>query len=181
MSRALFLDRDGTLVREVDYLRCMKDLELLPGVAQALQDAGAAGFLRLVITNQSGVARGFFGAEFVADVHREMRRRLQGQGADLEGIYACPHHPEITGPCVCRKPAPGLVLRAAREHGVDLARSWVVGDKPADLELGRRAGCRTALVRTGYGSATEGRLGELGLRPEVIADDLSGAVEEILP
>lgn len=181
MSRALFLDRDGTLVREVDYLRRMAELEILPGVAQALQDAGAAGFLRLVITNQSGVARGFFGAEFVVQVHQEMCRRLQAQGANLEGLYVCPHHPEFSGPCGCRKPAPELVLRAAREHGVDLARSWVIGDKPADLELGRRAGCRTALVRTGYGSATAGRLVALGLRPEIIADDLSGAVKEILP
>jgi len=177
---AVFLDRDGTLIREVHYLSRLADLELLSGVAQALRRLGQAGYLRLLVTNQSGVARGLFDLDFVAVCHAELRRRLRAGGADLEGCYVCPHHPDFGGPCGCRKPATGLLLQAAREHQVDLAGSWVVGDKPADILLGRAAGCRTVLVRTGYGSATERELQRAGLAADRVVDDLAAAAEEIL-
>ncbi len=180
MRPAVFLDRDGTLVREVEYLSKIEDLEILEGVPGALRRLGEAGYLRLVVTNQSGVARGYFDEAFVTETHRELRRRLRAEGADLEGFYVCPHHPAFSGPCGCRKPEPGMVERAAAEWGVDLARSWVVGDKAADLELARRAGCRGALVRTGYGATTERELAEEGERPQVVADGLAQAVESIL-
>ncbi len=180
MRRAVFLDRDGTLIREVGYLSRLEDLEVLPGVAEALRRLGEAGFLRLVVTNQSGVARGFFDRAFVDRVHAELRSRLQAAGADLEAGYVCPHHPQEVPPCDCRKPAPGLLDRAAREWGVEMARSWVVGDKAADVRLARAAGCRAGLVRTGYGRETERELAALGQGPDAVADDLGGLVEEIL-
>lgn len=180
MRRAAFLDRDGTLIREVGYLSRLEDVELLPGAAAALRRLGEAGYLRLVVTNQSGVARGMFDLAFVEETHRELRRRLQAEGADVEGFYVCPHHPDLTGPCGCRKPAPGLVERAAAEWGVDLAASWVVGDKPADVELARAAGCRAALVRTGYGARSAEELRARGVGPDLVAADLEEAVKEML-
>lgn len=180
MRRAVFLDRDGTLVREVNYLARLADLAVLPGVAGALGRLAQAGYLRLVVTNQSGVARGYFDEAFVDETHRELRARLRRDGGDVEGFYVCPHHPELTGPCACRKPEPGLVTRAAAEWGVDLSGSWVVGDKVADVELARRAGCRAALVRTGHGAEAEVELARAGRRADLVADDLGAAVEEML-
>lgn len=180
VRRAVFLDRDGTLIREVGYLSRLEDLEILSGVASALRRLGEEGYVRLVVTNQSGVARGYFDEAFVERTHRELRRRLREQGADVEGFYVCPHHPDFTGVCACRKPEPGLVLQAAREWALDLALSWVIGDKPADVELGRRAGCRAVLVRTGYGARTEAELSVPGRAADVVADDLVHAAEEIV-
>ena len=179
MRPAVFLDRDGTLIREVNYLRRLEDLELLPRVPDALRRLGRAGYLCLVVTNQSGVARGYFDLGFVEAAHRELDRRLRAAGAGVDGFYVCPHHPDRTGPCGCRKPAPGMVLRAAAEWGVDPRESWVVGDKLEDILLARNAGCRSALVRTGYGGETERQLAG-GAAPEVVADDLAAAAEEIL-
>lgn len=180
MRRAAFLDRDGTLIREVGYLSRLEDLEVLPGVARALRRLGEAGFVRLVVTNQSGIARGFFDEEFVASTHRELLDRLEAEGAGVEGFYVCPHHPDRTGACECRKPRPGLLCQAAGEWGLDLAGSWVVGDKEADVALARRAGCRAALVRTGYGAETEAALAAKGREADVVADDLEGVVREML-
>ncbi len=176
----MFLDRDGTVVREVGYLSRLEDLAVLPGAAAALKALGDAGYQRILVTNQSGVARGFFDLAFVDRVHRELRDRLRREGADLEGWYVCPHHPDWTGPCGCRKPATGLVDRAVAERGLDPARSWVVGDKRADMDLARNAGCRAGLVRTGYGRETERELFDRGTPPDAVADELAGLVEEIL-
>ncbi len=180
MKPAVFLDRDGTLVVERGYLCRPEDVELIPGAARALRKLAGAGFLRVVVTNQSGVARGYFGPGAVAEVHGAIRGLLRAEGADVDGWYVCPHHPEFTGPCECRKPGTGLLERAARELGIDLARSWVVGDKVSDVELARRAGCRAALVRTGYGRQAEAELAASGRLPGIVADHLEEAVERIL-
>ncbi len=180
MKPAVFLDRDGTLVVEKGYLCRPEEVELIPGAARALRELAGAGFLRVVVTNQSGVARGYFGPGAVAVVHEAVRRLLRAGGADVDGWYVCPHHPEFTGPCGCRKPETGLLERAARDLGIDLARSWVVGDKVSDVELARRAGCRAALVRTGYGRRAEAELAASGRLPEIVADHLEEAVERIL-
>ncbi len=180
MNRAVFLDRDGTLIREVHYLSRSEDLDLLPGVPHALARLGAAGFLRLVVTNQSGVARGTFPLEFVTACHELLLRQVRDAGGDIEGFYVCPHHPDHTGLCECRKPATGLLSEAVVKWRVDLAKCWVVGDKPADILLGRNAGCTTALVRTGYGAETELKLAVDGVVPDVVGDDLPAVVEEIL-
>jgi len=176
----VFLDRDGTLIREAGYLSRLEDLEVLPGVPGALRRLEAAGYLRVGVTNQSGVARGYYDLAFVRRTHDEIDRRLAREGASVDRWYVCPHHPDLTGPCGCRKPEPGLLHRAAAELGVDLSRSWVVGDKPADVDLALRAGCRAALVRTGYGRETEQALRLGGRLPGVVADTLAEAVEEII-
>lgn len=182
---AVFLDRDGTLVQEVDYLTSAAQLRLLRGAAAALRRLNEAGLAVVVVTNQSGVARGLVSEEQLEAIHGDLRRRLARHGARLDGIYYCPHHPEAPLPryrrrCRCRKPAPGLLKRAARELGLDLGRSFAVGDSARDLEAGKRAGCRTALVRTGYGAATEAELRQRPTLADHMADDLSGAVAWIL-
>lgn len=160
---AVFLDRDGTLNREVHYLRRLRDLRLLPGSAAAVRKLDAAGFAVVVVTNQSGVARGLIAPETLDAIHRTIGERLARAGARLAGIYVCPHHPTAGQPplrrrCRCRKPAPGLVERARRELGLDLRRSYTVGDTVADLGLAAATGTRAVLVRTGHGRTTEATL-----------------------
>jgi D-glycero-D-manno-heptose 1,7-bisphosphate phosphatase len=156
---AVFVDRDGTLNREVDYLRRVSDLRLLPGAAAAVRALSAAGFAVVVVTNQSGVARGLIDPATLTAIHRTLERRLVAAGGRLAGLYVCPHHPEAGMPplrrrCRCRKPAPGLVHRAVRELDLDLARSYCVGDTAADLGLAAATGTRGVLVLTGHGRRT---------------------------
>ena len=158
--RAVFLDRDGTIVRDVDYLTEAGQLQILPGVPEALRLLREAGFLLLVVTNQSAVARGWLSEETLAAIHAELNDRLAPEGARIDAFYHCPHLPGGTVPayareCACRKPEPGLIERAAREWQVDLARSYVVGDSERDTEAGRRAGCATLLIGTGRGTVSD--------------------------
>jgi D-glycero-D-manno-heptose 1,7-bisphosphate phosphatase len=181
---AAFLDRDGTIIREADYLRSAKRLRLLEGAADAVRALGEAGFAVVVVTNQSGVARGLLTEQDLQSIHEELRRRLARQGARLDAIYYCPHHPtgqvaEYRKVCRCRKPGPGLLERAASELGLDLARSFAIGDSERDVEAGRRAGCRTVLVRTGYGAVVEARWSK-GASPDHVADDLAAAAAWVL-
>jgi D-glycero-D-manno-heptose 1,7-bisphosphate phosphatase len=176
---AVFIDRDGTLNEEVGYLCRPEDVVLVPGAREALARLNAHGIPVLVVTNQAGIGRGKYGwAEFQAVMERIAALLAEG-GAFMDGIYAAPHHAKGLGEYrhpdhPDRKPNPGMLLRAAQEHGVDLARSWMIGDKELDLGAGRNAGCRVALVRTGYGSEVDGSLADL------VADDLGGAVDRIL-
>jgi D-glycero-D-manno-heptose 1,7-bisphosphate phosphatase len=176
---AVFLDRDGTLNEEVGYLCRPEDVVLVPGVAQALARLNALGIPVLVVTNQAGIGRGKYGwAEFQAVMDRIGALLAEG-GAHMDGVYAAPHHPKGLGAYghpdhPDRKPNPGMLLRAAQEHGVDLSRSWMIGDKLLDLEAGRNAGCRVALVRTGYGSQVDAG------RADLVAADLPSAVARIL-
>ena len=153
-ARALFLDRDGTLVHPRHYPARPRDLVLYDGIAPGLRRLQRAGFQLVVITNQAGIARGYFGEAELAAMHAHLAAALAGQGVRLEAIYHCPHHPDGTIPalatrCECRKPAPGMLLRAARELRIDLACSWMAGDILDDIEAGNRAGCRTVLVDLG--------------------------------
>ncbi len=151
---AFFLDRDGTINVEKDYLCHIDDFEFIQGVPAAICRLNLAGFLVVVVTNQSGVARGYYGLEDVHRLHRRIEEMLQAQGARIDRFYICPHHPDHGSPavrCRCRKPSPGLLLQAAEELDIDLAASYMVGDKVSDLEAGRRAGCTSILVETGYG------------------------------
>jgi len=151
---AVFLDRDGTVNREVDYLADPAELELLPGAAEAIVRWNDAGWLVVVITNQSGVARGILTEDRLREIHDHLARILSEHGARIDAFHHCPHHPEIGKPpylrdCDCRKPAPGMLLRAAAELSIDLPRSWVIGDSFRDLEAGAAAGIPGILVATG--------------------------------
>ncbi len=180
--RAVFLDRDGTINVEKDYLYRVEDFEFIPGVPQALKRLQKAGFLLVVVTNQSGVARGYYTLEDVDALHRHMCSELLHDGVTLDGIYVCPHHPtEGQAPynidCDCRKCKPGMLLRAADDLGAELGHSYMVGDKLADLDAGRTAGCRSLLVRTGYGANLTL---PLRLADVPIFDDLSLAADSIM-
>jgi D-glycero-D-manno-heptose 1,7-bisphosphate phosphatase len=153
---AVFLDRDGTLIEEVNYLATPEQVLLLPGAADAVRRLNDAGVLVVVVTNQAGVARGYFPESRVGAVHAHISALLAECGARIDAFYHCPHHPTAgVGAyrvvCECRKPKPGLLLTAARELDIDLSRSWMIGDKPCDAEAGIAAGCRAILVRTGHG------------------------------
>ena len=153
---AVFLDRDGTIIEEVNYLASPEQVRLIPGAADAVRAFNEAGVLVVVVTNQAGVARGYFPESRVAEVHEHLSALLAEHGAHIDAYYHCPHHPtegvgEYRVACDCRKPKPGLLLTAARELDIDLSRSWMIGDKACDAEAGAAAGCRTLLVRTGHG------------------------------
>ncbi len=148
--RAVFLDRDGTLMEEVNYCNDPKRVRVFPGTVGALQRLRHAGWLTVVVTNQSGLARGKISPEQYAAVNAEFLRQLPG---GIDAVYFCADHPD--SPTPRRKPGSGMFEEAARNHGIDLSRSWMIGDKEIDVECGRRAGCRTILVRTGYGAELE--------------------------
>ncbi len=152
--KAVFLDRDNTIIEDPGYLADPKGVKLLPGVEHALKRLHSAGWLLVVVTNQSGVARGLLSEEVLQDVHAEVQRQLAQHGAALDGIYYCPYLPNAPVEAYARdsderKPHPGMLLRAAREMDLDLQLSWMVGDSPRDVEAGRRAGCRTIRIRHG--------------------------------
>ena len=185
MNRAVFLDRDGTLNREVDFLADPAQLELLPGVAEGLARLAEDQWRLCVVTNQSGVARGLVSEADLAEIHTRLRKLLSRKGAHLDWIGHCPHHPDH-GPaglrrvCDCRKPEPGLLQRAAVELDIDLTRSWMVGDSARDLEAGRAAGCQSILVGTGNGAQTLEAMEVHERKPLLAAPDFQGVVELIL-
>ena len=169
-GQAVFLDRDGTLIDEVGYLDRIERVALYPWSIDAVRLLNRAGLRVVMVTNQSGVARGFFTEAVVDDVHRHIASLLAEGGAHIDAYYHCPHHPDgkieaYARPCECRKPGRGLVDRAAREFGIDPSRSFVVGDRWLDVEMARAIGGRGVLVRTGYGFAEESRP-----RPDLVAD-----------
>lgn len=179
--RALFLDRDGTLVRARHFPSRPEELEIFAGVAPLLAQFHRAGFRIVIVTNQSGLALGYFDAAALEAMHAHLRQELARQGATITAIYYCPHDPagRVPGlaiPCDCRKPRPGMLLRAAAEHELDLARSWLVGDILHDIEAGRRAGCRTALVNNG--GETEWIAGPYRA-PQIVAPDTVAALRSI--
>jgi D-glycero-D-manno-heptose 1,7-bisphosphate phosphatase len=159
MKRAVFLDRDGTINVEKDYLYQLHDFEFIDGVADAIRLLNDSGYFVVVVTNQSGVARGYYTEEDVELLHRHIDAELEKTGARVDAWLYCPHHPDGRGsyslPCDCRKPLPGMLKEAARRYDIDLESSVMIGDKLADIGAGISAGCRTILVRTGYGADQE--------------------------
>ena len=149
---AVFLDRDGTVLVERNYLADPDDVELIAGTTDALRRLRHAGFALVIVTNQSGIARGLYGEAEYRLVDERMRELLRDGGVELDASYHCPHHPAHSGPCDCRKPAPGLFLRAADELSLDPSRSWLIGDRMRDLKPASGLGARAILVRTGYGA-----------------------------
>jgi D-glycero-D-manno-heptose 1,7-bisphosphate phosphatase len=184
-NRAVFLDRDGTINEEVNYLSQPEQLRLIDGAAEAIKRLNQAGWKVVVVTNQAGIARGYFSEAALRQIHLELEKIFRAQGAHIDAIYYCPHHPTAgigiyKADCDCRKPKPGLLERAASELQIDLRRSFVVGDKRSDLEAGYAVGCRKVLVRTGYGIESEKEFFGHAWQPEFIADNLPAAAQWIL-
>jgi D-glycero-D-manno-heptose 1,7-bisphosphate phosphatase len=183
--RAVFLDRDGTICEEVGYLDSIERLHLIPGSAAAIKLLNERGLKAVVVTNQSGVARGFFSELRLQEVHRELERLLRLEGAFLDGIYYCPHHPSdgtepYLGVCDCRKPASGLLLRAAADLGLDLRASYVIGDHHSDVECAQRVGAKGILVLTGHGENSRAETESWQLPPVYTALDLYAAVRWVI-
>ncbi|MEN9938787.1 MAG: hypothetical protein RLZZ387_5366 [Chloroflexota bacterium] len=178
--RAVFLDRDGTLVQPRHYPSTPDELLLYDGIDEGLRCLQQAGFRLVVITNQSGIARGLFDEAALERMHDHLRSELALRGVSIDAFYHCPHHPEGVVPelavaCECRKPRPGMLVQAAAECGIDLRRSWFVGDILDDVEAGNRAGCRTVLVDLG----TEPLPPSLSRTPNMVARDTNHALELI--
>src|SRR6266446_10997345 len=177
MNRAIFLDRDGTVIEEKDFLHRPEEVELYPSTAPALRRPQSAGFKLFVVSNQSGVGRGYFTMEDVEKVNQRMLNDLAREGVKIEGIYIAPEAPDI--PSRGRKPSPQFLFDARDEFGLDLAQSYMIGDKIIDLECGWNAGVKKCiLVRTGYGAELE-RTSPDRIGSAVVADDLPGAVDWI--
>jgi D-glycero-D-manno-heptose 1,7-bisphosphate phosphatase len=182
VTRGIFLDRDGTLIEEAGYLDRLDRIRLFPYTIDAVRLLNRAGLAVIVVSNQSGVARGFFDEAFVDQTHAHLSKMLASGGAAVDAFYYCPHHPEgqvaaFRRACDCRKPQPGLLERAVRDRGIDLTQSFVVGDRTNDVETGRAVGARSLLVRTGYGNEHEAAARERGA---VVVDNLISAVAWIL-
>jgi len=183
---AVFLDRDGTINEQMGYINHPSRFHLLPGVAQAIRRLNDQAIPVLVVTNQSGLARGYFPESVLTEVHQLMVDGLRAEGARLDGIYVCPHHPEAKDEryrlaCPCRKPKPGLFLQAAAEHDLDLTRSYVVGDRWSDLKAAAACGAQGVLVLSGYGQGEYDFIGPgQALQPNHVASDLLAAVSWIV-
>ncbi len=181
MRKAVFLDRDGTLIQNHHYGCDPESIQLLDGVAEGLGRLRRAGYLLIVVTNQSGIARGYFDEGQLAVMHRRMGEILHDQGAGVAAFYHCPHHPEGVVPrysveCHCRKPQPGMIMRACSEFGIDPSSSWLIGDILDDIEAGKRAGCRGILLDLG----TEGKPEIPDREPEYVAKSFLEAVDYLL-
>lgn len=182
---AVFMDRDGTINKEVGYLDSFAKLELFPQTFAAIEKINRNGMKAVVVTNQSGIARGLFSEEFVTETHMRIQKILEEKGARIDAFYYCPHHPlegreNYVRPCSCRKPDTGMLLQAAQDLNIDLHLSYMIGDALKDIETALRAGVKGVLVRTGYGRETESSLSVLDIRPEYIADDILDAVHWIV-
>lgn len=174
MDKAVFIDRDDTINRDVPYCSRPEDLELLPRVIEAIRLLNQHGFKIVVITNQSGIARGYFSEQTLEQIHRRMREELARGGAVIDAIYYCPHHPQEG--CKCRKPQPTLLWRAAQELNLDVRRSFTVGDRPEDVQMGKEAGCLTVLVPR---DSSWKRVGK-EVAPDYVAADLYEAAAWII-
>ena len=184
--RAVFIDRDGTISEEVGYVNHVSRYRVFPFAAAAVRALNEAGRLAVLVTNQAGVARGYFVEDLIKEVHGLLASELERGGARLDAVYYCPHHPSVGEPpyrldCDCRKPRPGLIKRAAEELGIDLRKSWMVGDRYSDTELARNAGTRAAFVLTGYGRGEyEHQSRPWQHRPDLVAENLLEAVRKII-
>ena len=181
---AVFLDRDGTIIEDVGFLRDLSQVDVLPWAAEAIRQVNDAGFAVVVITNQSGVARGYFDEAHVRATHRAIDAALAPHGARIDAYYYCPHYPKSSDPhygvdCDCRKPASGLLRRAAADLGIDVNQSWMVGDWWRDVQAGIGAGTRTILIRTGRSTAHRPAPPDAP-RPDAILNDLMEAAGWIL-
>lgn len=185
LQPAIFLDRDGTMNVDIGYVSSPDELEIYPWAPEAVRMINHAGFKAIVVTNQSGVARGLYTEETLASIHHRLMSELERGNAYLDEIYYCPHHPRVGGPsyrmvCDCRKPLPGMLRKAERELRIDLQNSFVIGDKASDVELAKNGGTSSVLVLTGYGRETVSNPELWPCKPDFIAEDLLSAVKRVL-
>jgi len=184
--RAVFIDRDGTISEEIGYVNHPSRYRVFAYAAEAIKLLNEAGWLAILVTNQAGVARGYFTEDVIGAVHNLLAQELARGGARLDAIYYCPHHPSVGEPpyrfdCDCRKPKPGLIRRAVAEFNIDLAGSWMIGDRYSDTELARNAGLRAALVLSGYGRGEwEYQRAAWRHQPDLVAENLLEAVSKII-
>ena len=177
---AIFLDRDGTLNVEKHHLFRVEDWQWEQKAKWALSQFQRAGFLLIVVSNQSGIARGFYKAADVQKLHAWVQQDLAAENIKIDAYYYCPHHPELSGPCQCRKPGTQMLEQAAVDLNVDIGRSWIIGDKLSDLQAGIGCGLKGALVRTGYGRGEAQKLSRSSGKVEVF-DTLAAAAKKIAP
>ena len=180
------MDRDGTISEEVGYVNHPSRFRLFPYTAEAVKLLNDSGWLAIVVTNQAGVARGYFSEDMIGQIHERVEQELQRASAQVDAIYYCAHHPSVGEPpyrldCDCRKPRTGLIQRAAADFDIDLERSWMVGDRYGDIELACNARLHSALVLSGYGRGEwEYQRGSWKIEPELVAEDLLEAVKKIV-
>lgn len=185
MNKAAFLDKDGTINEDVGYLNHPHQVRLLPGSAEAIKMLNDAGFKVIVISNQSGVARGILSEDMMQSIDKTLQKEVLKGGGYIDGIYYCPHHPEhgiypYKLECDCRKPHNGLIKKASKKHDIDLKRSFMIGDRLSDIETGRQSGIKTILVLTGEGKKAKESKEMSALSPDHVAKDLYSAVKWIL-
>ena len=176
-KKAIFLDRDGVINKEVNYLSNPDDFELIENTIEALKILKKKHFLLIVITNQAGIARGYFNEEILLEIHNKMNSLLKQYNVFLDDIFYCPHHPDFTGPCECRKPNPGMIYRARDKYNINLNNSYVVGDTINDIKTGLNAGCITVLVLTGYGAEEQKKI--KNIKPDLIFNNLLEFAQKI--
>ncbi len=179
-NKAVFLDRDGVIIEDFHHktgkhLSNISEIRFLRGAAKAIQKLNAH-FLVIVVANQSSVARGLVSMKQAREINAFIRKELQKKGCRIDAVYFCPHHPDFSGECDCRKPKTGLLLQAQKEFEIDFKNSFMVGDKTSDIAAGKKAGCKTILVKTGYG----GKDSVTKEIPDIVAQDLGQATEWIL-
>jgi len=186
VRKAAFIDRDGTISEEVGYINHPSRFRLFPYSAQAIKMLNENEWLVIVVTNQAGVARGYFTEDLIRQVHQTMAEDLKRENAHLDAIFYCAHHPTVGEPpyrtdCDCRKPKPGLIKRAVTELEIDLAQSWMIGDRYSDVELARNAGVKSAFIFSGYGRGEwEHQSAGWTHQPDLVSDNLLAAVEAIV-
>jgi D-glycero-D-manno-heptose 1,7-bisphosphate phosphatase len=184
--RAVFIDRDGTISEEVGYVNHPSRYRVFPYSAEAVRLLNEAGWLAILVTNQAGVARGYFTEDLITSIHELLHQELKRVGARLDAVYYCAHHPSVGQPpyrtaCDCRKPRPGLIRRAAEEFDIDLAESWMIGDRYSDIELARNAGVHSAFVLSGYGRGEwEYQRPIWQHEPDLVAENLLEVVQRIV-
>jgi len=169
-NNAIFLDRDGVINKEVNHLSDPNNFEFIEGSIEALKILKQKGFLLIIITNQAGIARGLFTDETLKSIHNKMNKRLKQDGVELDDIFYCPHHPDFSGPCDCRKPNPGMIFNAKSKYNIDLNNSFMIGDTLKDIQTGIAAKCKTVLVLTGYGKEEQKNISSI--KPDMIFKNL---------
>ena len=185
-QRAVFIDRDGTMSEEVGYINHSSRFRLFPYTAAAIKHLNESGWLAIVVTNQAGVARGYFSEDMIETVHALMTKDVTANGGRIDAIYYCAHHPSVGEPpyrvaCDCRKPQPGLINRAAEQFDIDLSTSWMIGDRYSDVELARNAGVKSMFVLSGYGRGEwEHQRTTWSAQPDLVAENLLEAVQMIV-